>query len=112
MAARRPPQEVHAPWEYASQLQGGGGTVLTMQELLVSRGDAVLKTLQTSGVSKVGGTWHPPPHAHTPYHGTLVGRSRPSPPAAGALGFQAGAVGGGGGFGLGRRLPMHDPCTL
>lgn len=48
-------EEQHAPWEYVSQLEAGGGDpTLTMAGLLASQQDTVLRTLQTQGVSKLG----------------------------------------------------------
>lgn len=41
-------QEQHAPWEYVSQLEAGGGDpTLTMADLMASRQDTLLRTLQT-----------------------------------------------------------------
>ncbi|KAI3431610.1 hypothetical protein D9Q98_004659 [Chlorella vulgaris] len=52
-------EEVHAPWEFASrQNQGSGNVVTSVSELLRQQqgqqGDAVVATLQRSGVSKLG----------------------------------------------------------
>lgn len=50
---------MHAPWEFASrQNQGSGNVVTSVSELLRQQqgqqGDAVVATLQRSGVSKLG----------------------------------------------------------
>lgn len=48
-------QEVQAPWEFASrQADGGADPRTTVRQLLARQGDAVLSTLQRSGVSKLG----------------------------------------------------------
>lgn len=42
-----PPQEVQAPWEFASQLeQGDDSAVCTVRELLAAKKEEVLRTLQ------------------------------------------------------------------
>ena len=46
---------MHAPWEYASQLEhGGADPCTTVRQLLASKADEVIATLQRQGVTKLG----------------------------------------------------------